>query len=43
VVSGIEVGASAEFYAKRIPIMALQNDKPFFFQAHIALLFGKRK
>jgi hypothetical protein len=43
VVSGIEVGVSAEMYAKDIPIMALQNDKPFFLQAHIALLFGKRK
>jgi hypothetical protein len=43
VVSGIEVGVSAEMYAKDITIMALQNDKPFFLQAHIALLFGKRK
>jgi hypothetical protein len=43
VVSGIEVGVSAEMYAKDIPIMALQNDRPFFLQAHIALLFGKRK
>lgn len=43
VVSGIEVGVSAELYAKPITIMALQNDSPFFLQAHIALLFGKRK
>lgn len=43
VVSGIEVGFSAELYSKKIQIMALQNDKPFFLQAHIALLFGKRK
>ncbi|MFM8592741.1 MAG: hypothetical protein ACKOA3_07580 [Sphingomonadales bacterium] len=43
VVSGIEVGISAEMYAKKIPIMALQNNRPFFLQAHIALLFGKRK
>ncbi|MFM7646451.1 MAG: hypothetical protein ACKO41_07050 [Sphingomonadales bacterium] len=43
VVSGIEVGCSVEMYTKAIQIMALQNDKPFFIQAHIALLFGKRK
>lgn len=43
VVSGIEVGASAEYYTQKISILALQNDKPFFFQAHIALLFGRRK
>ena len=43
VVSGLEIGASAALYAKGIPIMALQKDKSFFFQAHIALLFGKRK
>jgi hypothetical protein len=43
VVSGIEVGVSAEYYTGQVPIMALQKNKPFFIQAHIALLFGKRK
>ena len=43
VVSGIEVGASAEYYSGKVPIMALQKNKPLFIQAHIALLFGKRK
>ncbi len=43
VVSGIEVGISAEFYANKIPIMAAQKDRQFFFQGYISVLFGRRK
>lgn len=43
VVSGIEVGLSAEFYASKIPLMVEQKDKQFFFQGYIAVLFGRRK
>jgi hypothetical protein len=43
VVSGIEVGLSAEFYSNKIPIMANQKDKQFFFQGYISMLFGRRK
>lgn len=43
VVSGIEVGISAEFYASKIPIMVDQKEKQFFFQGYIAILFGRRK
>jgi hypothetical protein len=43
VVSGIEVGVSAEFYGDKIPIMADQKDRQFFFQGYIAVLFGRRK
>jgi hypothetical protein len=43
VVSGIEVGLSAEFYASKIPIMVDQKEKQFFFQGYIAILFGRRK
>lgn len=43
IVSGIEVGLSAEFYGSKITIMADQEDKQFFFQGYIAILFGKRK
>lgn len=43
VVSGVEVGVSAEFYSQKIPIMLLQKDKQFFYQGHIALIFGHRK
>lgn len=43
VVSGIEVGVSAEFYGAKIPIMFGQKEKQFFFQGYVALLFGRRK
>ncbi len=43
IVSAIEAGISLEFYASKIPIMAGQKDKQLFFQAYIALLFGRRK
>ena len=42
-VSGIEVGISAEFYSEKIPILLQQEDKQFFFQGYIAILFGRRK
>ena len=44
-VNGLEIGASAEFYASKIPIMLLQKkkDKQLFIQAYIAVVFGKRK
>jgi hypothetical protein len=43
VVSGIEVGVSAEFYSAKIPIMLYQKDKQLFYQGHIAIMFGHRK
>ena len=43
VVSGIEVGVSAEVYSTKIPIMLFTKDKRFFYQGHIALMFGHRK
>jgi hypothetical protein len=43
VVSGIEVGVSAEFYSGKIPIMLFQKEKQFFYQGHIAFMFGHRK
>lgn len=43
VVSALELGLSAEYYTKKVTIMALQNDKPFFFQGYISILFGRRK
>lgn len=42
-VSGIEVGASLEFYSEKIPIELYQKEKQLFFQAHVALLLGRRK
>jgi hypothetical protein len=43
VVSALELGLSAEYYTKKITIMALQEDKSFFFQGYISILFGRRK
>lgn len=43
VVSGVEVGVSAEFYSAKIPIMLYQKEKQFFYQGHIAVMFGRRK
>jgi hypothetical protein len=43
-VNGLEIGASAEFYASKIPIMLFQKkDKQFFIQTYLAIMFGKRK
>lgn len=42
-VNGLEIGMTLEAYASKIPIMLLQDDKRMFFQAYVAILFGKRK
>ena len=42
-VSALEVGLNAEFYAKKIPQMLRNKQKQFFFSAYVAILFGKRK
>lgn len=42
-VSGIELGVTAEYYTQTIRILAGPNDRQFFFQGYIALLFGRRK
>jgi hypothetical protein len=42
-VSGLEIGISGEFYASKIPIVIKQKENQFFFQAYLAVLFGKRK
>jgi len=43
VLSAIEVGVNAEYYTKSMPILLLNPEKKFFFNAYIALVFGKRK
>lgn len=43
VVSGLEVGLSAEFYGSKIPQMVSQKDRQFFIQGYISILFGRRK
>lgn len=43
VVSGLEIGISAEYYSSKIPILARQKDKALFFQGYVSMLFGRRK
>jgi hypothetical protein len=43
VLSAMEVGVNAEYYSKNMPILLLNKDRKFFFNAYIALVFGKRK
>lgn len=42
-VTAIEVGFTAEFYANKIPQMAYNPEKRFFFNGYISLLLGRRK
>jgi hypothetical protein len=42
-VSALEVGLNAEFYASKMPMMLRNKDKQFFFNAYVAIVFGKRK
>ncbi len=42
-VSALEIGLNAEFYSQTMPVMLLNKDKRFFFNAYAALTFGRRK
>ena len=42
-VSAIEVGISAEYYASKIPIMVHTTARQLFFTGYVAVLFGRRK
>lgn len=43
VLSAIEVGLNAEYYTKTMPILLLNPEKKFFFNAYVSIVFGKRK
>ena len=43
VLSALEVGLNAEYYSQTMPILLLNEEKKFFFNAYIAIVFGKRK
>lgn len=43
VLSALEVGVNAEYYTQTMPILLLNKDRKFFFNAYIAIVFGKRK
>ena len=42
-VNALEVGVTGEFYSKKIPQMAFNKERKFFFSAYVSLMFGKRK
>lgn len=42
-VSAIEVGGTAEFYAKKVPQLVFSAPKNLFVNIYIAIVFGKRK
>lgn len=42
-VSAVEIGISIEAYSSKIPILLFAKQKQFFFQGHIAIVFGRRK
>ncbi len=41
--SAIEIGINAEYYTQKMPVIVYAPEKQFFFNAYIALEFGKRK
>ncbi len=43
VLSAIEIGINAEFYSQKMPIVLLNKENSFFFNAYAAITFGKRK
>ncbi|MCW3088497.1 MAG: hypothetical protein JWQ78_1883 [Sediminibacterium sp.] len=43
VLSAMEVGVKAEYYSQAMPLLLLNKDRKFFFNAYISLVFGKRK
>jgi hypothetical protein len=43
VISAIEVGVTAEFYAKKIPQLVYTDPTQFFFSGYASIIFGKRK
>ena len=42
-IHALEIGMSLDYYTSKIPQMAYNEQKQFFFQGHVAYIFGKRK
>jgi hypothetical protein len=42
-VSAIEVGLNVEYYTKEMPVILLNPNKKFFFNAYVSVVFGKRR
>ena len=43
IVSALEIGISADYYSKKIPLVVHEKQKQFFFTGYVAILFGRRK
>ncbi|MGI8584745.1 MAG: hypothetical protein ACR2KX_21355 [Chitinophagaceae bacterium] len=43
IVSAIEVGISADYYSKKVPLVVHEKSKQFFFTGYVAFIFGRRK
>jgi hypothetical protein len=41
--NALEVGVTGEYYSKDVPLLLFQKKKTFFFNAYVAIMFGKRK
>jgi hypothetical protein len=42
-INGLEIGATAEFYSKKIPQMIVVKQYQYFLGAYVTLVFGRRK
>jgi hypothetical protein len=42
-VTAIEIGLTAEYYTKKVPLVVYVPDKQFFLSTYITIIFGKRK
>ncbi len=42
-ISALEVGITAEYYTKAIPILLRSEPKKFFLSGYVAIMFGKRR
>jgi hypothetical protein len=43
IVSALEVGMSADFYSKKVPLLVREKERQFFFTGYVAIIFGRRK
>ncbi|MEO5967349.1 MAG: hypothetical protein ABIP68_08545 [Ferruginibacter sp.] len=42
-INALEVGATLEYYTKKVPQMVFSKQEQLFFSAYVSLIFGKRK
>ena len=42
-ISGLEVGITGEYYTKKIPLIVRTPARKFFFNAYVAIIFGRRR